>query len=275
MPNFHSSKFGANLKIMENFICILKGYYIMLELELLSFFAVGIYFAILLLLAFILSPKRRRHFKGKSGYENNLHILVIFRQVFLFFLPLMLSITFLGVAFTLEQLLSLLVLGLSINVFWIIQLPLLTRAQLFVDFSVDQLNDFDTNIILTPKTKHVIYGRIYNLGFSTLKNGTVLIYFGDQFEKSKCNIIPSDKEEYSNLEFRRRFGIQKAHAGVSFSPKENFLTMPPQEWFIFPIIVEISDCELDSNIEVQFYSENSWGVTKYHAQIKTQNSKAC
>lgn len=242
----------------------------MLGLTLSSFFAVGFYFILILILAFILSPKRRRYLKRKSGYEDNLHILVISRQILLFFLPLMLSITFLGVPFTLEQLLPLLVLGLSINIFWIIQLPLLTKAHLLIDFGVDQINDFDSNITLTPKTKHVIYIRIYNLGFSTLKNGTVLVYFGDQFEKSKCYIIPSNNEEYDKLEFKKCFSIQKAHAGVSFSPKENFLTMPPQEWFVFPVIVEISDCELDSKVEVQFYSENSWGVTKYHALIKTQ-----
>lgn len=210
----------------------------------------AVYFTSLIILVYLLSPKIRRKLKDKSDYERNLHSLVLFRQILLFFLPLMLSVAIFGVSFVSDQLLSLVVLGLSINVFWVVQLPLLTKAQLSVDFSVDQINDFDSNIILTPKTKHVIYTRIYNLGFSTLKNGTVLIYFGDQFEKSKCRIIPSNKEEYDKLEFKKRFSTQKAHAGVSFSPKENFLTMPPQEWFVFPVIVEISQCELDSKVEV-------------------------
>jgi len=234
----------------------------------------AVYFALLIILIFLLSPKIRRKMKDKSDYERNLHGLVLFRQILLFFLPLMLSVAIFGVSFASDQLLSLVVLGLSINVFWVVQLPLLTKAQLSIDFSVDQINDFDSGITLTPKTKQTIYTRIYNLGFSTLKNGTVLMYFGDQFEKSKCRIIPSDNKEYDKKEFKKRFSIQKAHAGVSFSPRENFLTMPPQEWFVFPVIVEISDCKLDSKVEVQFYSENSWGVTKYNALIKTKKSES-
>jgi hypothetical protein len=230
----------------------------------------AVYFALLIILIYLLSPKIRRKMKDKSDYERNLHSLVLFRQILLFFLPLMLSVAVFGVSFVSDQLLSLVVLGLSINVFWVVQLPLLTKAQLSVDFSVDQITDFDSSIMLVPRTKQVIYLRIYNLGFSTLKNGTVLMYLGDQFEKSTCRIIPSDDPEYDKLDFKKSFRIQKTHAGVSFSPKENFLTMPPQEWFVFPVIVEISHCELDSKVEVEFYSENSWGVTKYHAPIKTK-----
>lgn len=242
----------------------------MMWLYMLMIYFIGVYFAFLIILIFLLSPKTRRKLKDKNDYESNLHSFVLFRQILLFLLPLMLSIAIFGVSFTYDQLLPLIVLGLSINVFWVIQLPLLTKAQLAIDFSVDQINDFDSGITLTPKTKQTIYTRIYNLGFSTLKNATVLIYFGDQFEKSKCRIIPSDTEEYNKKEFKKCFRIQKAHAGVSFTPTENFLTMPPQEWFIFPVIVEISECELDSKVVVQFYSENSWGVTQYRAPIKTK-----
>jgi len=232
----------------------------------------AVYFALLIILIFLLSPKIRRKMKDKSDYEQNLHSLVLFRQILLFFLPLMLSVAIFGVSFAFDQLLSLVVLGLSINVFWVIQLPLLTKAHLSVDFSVDQITDFDTGIKLVPKAKHVIYMRIYNLGFSTLKNGTILMYLGDQFEKNNCRIIPNNDPAYDKLDFKKSFRIQKAHAGVSFTPNDNFITIPPQEWFVFPVIVEISECELDSEVEVEFYSENSWGVTKYHAPIKTKKN---
>jgi hypothetical protein len=256
---------------MENLICILLKIYSTMLVSYLSFFVLGMYFTLLIILAFILSPKKRRDFKGKTGYEEALHVLVISRQILLFLLPLMVSFAVFGVSFTSDQLLSLVILGLSINVFWVTQMPLLTKAQLAVDFSVDQLTDFHEGIILVPKTKQVIYLRIQNLGYSTLKNGTILLYLGDQFEKNKCQIIPSSNSAYDELDFKKTFRIQKAHAGVSITPNDNFITIPPQEWFVFPVLVEISDCELNSQVEVEFYSENSWGITKYHASIETKN----
>jgi hypothetical protein len=245
----------------------------MIWLNGLMIYLTGVYFALLLILIYLLSPKITRKFKYKQNYKENLYKLVLTRQILLFFLPLAIALAFFGVSFTSNQLLSLIILGLSINVFWVVQLPLLTKANLSIDFAVDQIDDFESGITLTQKTKQVVYIRIYNLGFSTLKNGTVLIYFGDQFEKSKCKIIPSDNEEYEKKDFKKRFSIQKAHAGVVFSPKENFITMPPQEWFVFPVIVEVPECELDSTLEVQFYSENSWGVTHHRAPIKTKEIK--
>jgi hypothetical protein len=238
----------------------------MLWLNLSLFLAIGLYFALLLILVFILSPKRRRYLKNKNGYEDNLHILVMSRQILLFFLPLMLSVTFLGAVFTLEQLLPLLVLGLTINIFWIIQLPLLTKAQLFIDFSVGDLDHFNSNLLLKPSNERLIYTRIYNMGFSTLKNATVLIYFGNDFE-----IIPCTDAKYKGLDFEKKFTIQKQHSGAIFTPKDNFQTLVPQEWFLFPVIIKTPKELLDnSKFTIQFYSENSWGLTKYIATIKTK-----
>src|SRR3990170_7932723 len=97
-------------------------------LSVLMIYAIGFYFKLLTILVFILSPMKRRDFRGKNGYESNLHIFVLIRQILLFLLPLMLSIVVLGVSFASDQLLSLVILWLSINVFWVVQLPLLTKA---------------------------------------------------------------------------------------------------------------------------------------------------
>jgi hypothetical protein len=175
----------------------------------------------------------------------------------------MLSIAILGVSFASNQLLSLFVLGLSINVFWVVQLPLLTKAQLLIDFGIDTVEKFDSKISLNTSSEHIIYTRIYNLGFSTLKNATVLFYFGRDFE-----IIPFSDLRYRGLDFEKRFTIQKGNSGVLFTPKDNYQTIPPQEWFLFPVIIKTPKHELDSRAEIQFYSENSWGLTKYPASIK-------
>ena len=228
------------------------------------------YFILLAIILYLLSPKMTRKLKYEGYYRENLHKFVLFRQILLFFLPLALSLVIFGVSFVYEQLFSLIILGLSINVFWVIQLPLLTKAQLSVDFSVDQVDKFSSGLTLIPKIKQVVYVRLYNLGFSSLKNGTVLIYFGEQFKTSKCTIVPCDDHEYDKLDFKKCFSIQKVHAGVLFTPKDNFLTIPPQEWFVFPVVVDIPQCKLDSKVKVQFYSENSWGVTEHIAPIKTE-----
>ena len=209
-------------------------------------YAIGFYFILLTILVFILSPKKRYDFRGKKGYEKNLHIFVLIRQLLLFLLPLMLSIVVFGVSFVSNQLLSLVVLGVSINVFWVVQLPLLTKANLFVDFSVDNIEKFDSRIEVNADKEHLIYTRIYNMGFSTLKNATVLIYFGKGF-----NVIGFKDSRYRDLDFEKMFTIQKCNSGVLFTPKDNFQTIVPQEWYLFPVIVKTPKKVLDK-IEVQF-----------------------
>ncbi len=232
--------------------------------------AIGIYFRLLILFIIILLPKVRRDSKETVRYyENNLHIIVIIRQFLLFLLPLMLSLIFLGIPFTSEQLLSLIVLGLSINVFWVVQLPLLTKAQLIIDFSVDKIGQgekFGKDILLKTNTEHVIYTRIYNLGFSTLKNFAFLIYFEEGVE-----ILPFGNKKYRELDFAKRFSIQKCHCGLLFPPTENFQTIPPQEWFVFPVIVKSSKSALERDVTILFNSENSWGQKRHIAKMKIKN----
>jgi hypothetical protein len=156
-----------------------------------------------------------------------------------------------------EHSLSLLILGLSINVFWIIQLPLVTKANVVVDFSVDNVENFRDEIDLKATTEQTIYFRIYNSGYSTLKNSVILIYFGQGIE-----IIPYKNLQYEQLDFKKSFSIQKCHRGVLFTPLKNFQTIPPQEWFVFPVIVK-SSYRIVSLVSFLLNSENSWGQTRY------------
>ena len=96
---------------------------------------------------------------------------------------------------------------------------------------------------------------IYNLGFSTYKNGMVLIYFGGEFD-----IIPCDEKTYNELDFNKKFTIQTKHGGVAFTPKENFQSIPPQEVFIFPVLLRVPNIAKNGNIKIIFSSENSWGM---------------
>ena len=145
------------------------------------------YFILLGHFVLFLLPQVRRELRTVHKYEGNLHIAVITRQILLFLAPLAISVTILGVEKTAQQLTGLFVLGLSINVFWVVQLPQLTKAHLYVDFAVDQIKEFHPSITIKGNSEHLVYTRIYNMGFSTLKNAMVLIYFGNNIEMIACD----------------------------------------------------------------------------------------
>ena len=64
-----------------------------------------------------------------------------------------------------------------------------------------------------------------------------------------------------DLDLKKKFSIQKIHGGAFFSPKDNFLTIPPQEVSIFPMYVKIPKRQKKGRMHIEFYSENSWGMT--------------
>ncbi len=230
-----------------------------------------LYFGVLGLTAFFLCPPLRKKLYllplpnklRKLNYESNLHYLVIFRQVLLFFFPFCVALAIFGVAPAWQQLTSLFVLGLSLNVAWISYLPMMTKANLYIDFSVDELKDLKPEITVKAESEHIIYARIYNLGFSTLKNTLVLIYFGQGFE-----IIPYEDDRYKKLDFSKYFSIQEGNCGVAFPPThENYQCLSPQEWFLFPVIIKTPKSQIQQSIEIQLCSENSWGLTKCQVPI--------
>lgn len=259
--------------MVENIICPDRNIRQIMQFhEFLIGASLGTYFGLLIVLVFYLLKKVRIHFYREkiSWFENNLHRFYGVRQLLLMFFPLIFSLTFLGLSHSWEQiqlilsehLLSLIVLGLSINVFWIIQLPLIMKANVIVDFSVDSLNNFKENeILLNSNSRHIVYTRIYNTGYSTLKNATVLIYF-----ERGVTIVPCDESIYGQFDFTKDFSIQNRHCGVAFNCLKNCMTIPPQEWFLFPVILNTKN-ELEEQINVQLYSENSWGIAKHFAKM--------
>jgi hypothetical protein len=216
-----------------------------------------------------LREKSERVLRAANNYEQNVHLLVIGRQILLFFLPFCVALLIFGVDTTKQQLTSLFVLGLSIEVFWVAYLPVLTRARLYIDFGVDELKDMKPEMTLNADSEYTIYTRIYNLGFSTLKNAVVLIYFGSGF-----GVVPFDDARYKQLDFSKFFSVQKVDYGVAFTPThDNYQNLPPQEWFLFPLIIKTPKSPVSRNAEIQVYSENSWGLSKYPFLIQIAENK--
>jgi hypothetical protein len=215
---------------------------------------------------------------GENFYERNLHYIVLVRQILLFFLPLAVGTVVLQDT-VLSQLSSLFVLGLSLNVFWIVQLPLLNKAKLLVTYSTKPLDEekpidyespdehYDNYLELQAGKINRVICAIYNLGFHTYKNAMVILYFGPEIE-----VIPCDDFEYKpymkKLDFNKIYSVQKKHGGAAFSSKDNYLTIPPQEVFLFPVLVRIRKTPVRDFVLVQFSSETSWGITEVKKPIK-------
>jgi len=225
-----------------------------------------IWIIFLLVFVIVLSPPIRRRINvtsifGKrwkkkiaNYYEDYLYILVIIRHILLFFAPLA-FFSIVDFSIVLEHSLSLILMGLSVIIFVSIQLPQLMKAHILVTFTIDK-KPYDSPIVFESGKEILVEGNIYNLGFSTYKNFVIIFYFGEDFERA---IVPCNNAKYQDLSFKKKFGIQKRHGGVFFSPKDNFLTIPPQEVFVFPMYIKVPKKEIDREMHIEFYSESSWG----------------
>lgn len=230
------------------------------------------YFEILGAFTYLLSSKTRRIFRKNRYYANHLNFFLLIRQILFFLFPLSLASAIALFTYDMNwvfgQFPTLIALGLSIIIFWIVELPLLTKADIFVDFGVDDGNAIPEDayidrILLDPEKDNIVNTRIQNLGFSTLKNALVVIYLGDGVD-----VVPCDDPEYNRLDFPKRFTIQKTHCGIKFTPKENFQTVPPQEVLVFQTKIRKPKNLQKGEVTIQFSSENSWGLREIKAPIE-------
>ena len=141
-------------------------------------------------------------------------------------------------------------------------MPLLTKAHFEIDFRVDNAKDFSPKLTIEANTEQIIQTRIYNLGFSTLKNASIVIYFGKKFE-----ILPFSDAKYIDIDFKKEFTVQKESGGAIFRPNKNFQTILPQMWLTFPVVVKVPNFEAPSKVIILVSSENSWGLTRYMAPL--------
>jgi len=244
-------------------------------LSIFQILGLSVYTIVLMIFITMLCPPVRRKLKEISlygdcfkkriaeSYEKYLYILVIIRQVLLFS-ALIVIVSIMDFSITLEYFPSLILLGLSIIVFVSVQLPLLMKAHILVNFKIDD-EVYDSTISFKPREDPtLVEARIYNLGFSTYKNSVAIFYFGEEFEILPCN---DPKYEHLKFHFKKEFSIQEIHGGALFSPKDNFLSIPPQEVFIFPMYIKIPEKEKKGIMHIDFYSENTWGMTVIYKQV--------
>lgn len=161
----------------------------------------------------------------------------------------------------LEHFIASLVLGLSILIFVSTQIPLLMKAHLLINFTVDGKGS-GSRINFRSGETHTVEVLIRNFGFSTYKNFVAKIYFGPDFK-----IIPYNHSKYKDLDFKKEFSIQKKHGGAMFTPKETFLTIPPQEVYIFPLIIKAPDEGKEYRLHIEFNAENTWGMNVIYKTI--------
>jgi len=198
-------------------------------------------------------------------YETHLHLLVLVRQILLLLIPTAVVMVLpTAVSILSKHFLSLIVSGLSILIFVSIQLPLLMKAHILITFKIDGEEQSSRINFRSGKTTYVESG-IHNLGFSTYKNFTIVFYFGGDFE-----ILPYDDPLYTALDFKKKFHVQRRHGGILFNPKDNFLTIPPQEVFVFPMWVKVPNKEKEGKMEILFFSENTWGMNRITRQISVR-----
>lgn len=241
---------------------------------------------------YLLPSVRKKHKLFKSTpvvsadnfYERNLHYFVIARQVLLFLLPVVtggaVSSAFFDSSAFSSQLTSLFVLGLAINVFWVTQLPSLTKANILVTFASEAIDEnpandevisetYDQSIVIKSGRINRIICAIYSLGFSAYKNAMIIIYLGNEFEIFPCD-DPQFGERLKKLDFFKTFAVQKKHGGAAFTSKDNFLTIPPQEVFLFPLFARLTKPvpKDKKHVHVEFSSESSWGITRVKVPLQ-------
>jgi len=134
------------------------------------------------------------------------------------------------------------------------------KAHIRVTFNID--GKWTRRINLRPGQTHKVEVAIQNLGFSTYKNFVAKFYYGKEFK-----ILPNNYRGYKDLDFRKEFSIQERHGGIMFTPKENFLTIPPQEVYVFPMYVKTPKEEKEYKLKIEFNAENTWGMNEVFIPI--------
>jgi len=210
-------------------------------------------------------------------YENGLRKMYILRLCLSFFLPV--SIAFIS-PFVLDSnlILSLLVMGLGLVAFSIIELPSLTEPHIFTSVIEGcQAKNFkceykegksckarENRLEISIKEKRIIFFRLQNLSLHTLKNCTVWFTLPENFKISEI-------QARKNVDFFKKYSIQKRNNAVKFSPTDNYLSVSPDDCLVFPIEAEVekpNDNWKSHRIEIQIASETTWGTYKYPFPIK-------
>jgi hypothetical protein len=128
---------------------------------------------------------------------------------------------------------------------------------------------YGDNLVIYPQKVNRVVFATYNLGFHTYKNALVILYFGEEFEVIPCDDFEF-KDRLHNLDFCKIYSVQKKHGGAAFNPKDNYLTIPPKEVFLFPVFVRVKRKPIREFVTLEFSSETSWGKTVMKIPMKLE-----
>lgn len=199
-------------------------------------------------------------------YEKYLHQIYLCRFIFMFFFPSAVVILFFGVEVTSKQFLNLLVMGLALVTFASIEHPLLTKPNVFITMLPTEKKSYreehEFSICVRAGEEKLLMFRVVNLGFHTIKNCTAIFYFHDGSKPLE------DPRLYNQVDFKKIFSIQRKNKGILFSPLNNFISIPPQEVVVFPVWIKASDAKGKGDVEVQIYSESTWGMSSIKIPIR-------
>ena len=232
-------------------------------------------FVIVFLITF--KPVRRAFYKGsfqnrhktirKIGlwYEDNLHKLYLTRLALTFLLPIALGILLFSNT-NQDFLLNLLLIGIALLTFSFIELPVLTKANLFlsqIEDCIGQLNCIykegisckakEEYLLMQPGDERVVMFRLQNLSLHSLKNCVFWFNIPKNFEVLAIN--PPDK-----IDFYKPYSIQKRNNTCMFT-FENGFSISPNDCAVFPIKLKLIKNNNDADKITFNYRRKRLGAT--------------
>jgi hypothetical protein len=221
-----------------------------------------------------LSFQSKHKISRKIGqwYENNLHNIYITRLALTFLFPIAVGVLWFS---NTDQgfLLNLLLIGVALLTASFVELPVLTKAHLFLSQIEDCLGEFkctykegisckarERKLVMLPGEDRIVLFRLQNLSLHTLKNCVVWFVFPRNFEIQKVS-------KQSTVDFGKPYSIQTRNNACMFN-LEPSLSISPNDCAVFPIKLKLIRNGNDTDrITVQLSSESTWGTAEEHLKV--------
>lgn len=137
-----------------------------------------------------------------------------------------------------------------------------TKGTTFIEEKVQE-------ITLKSNSKKLIWLMLHNNGKVIKDNWFINVDFEKNFEP-----IDIDKTEFKNVDFKKKYSIQKEKYQVAHFNSNDFSPLfPYDETFIFPIVVITPKKEGIFNVSIAVRTGNHRGTFKHNLKIKIINDK--
>ncbi len=256
--------FWINIISFQMLLCVFLLFYAILFLCTFSKLRRGFY-----IISF--QNKYGRLRKIGNYYEKHLHKLYLIRLLCTFLAPVALGVLLYSNT-NQDFLLNLILIGFALLTFSFIELPALTRANIFIS-QIENCNGNlkciykennsckarESYVYLNLQEERVFMFRLQNLSLHTLKNCKVWFTFPNNFEI---------KEVDKNEDFYKHFILQRRNNACFFPSHEGF-TISPSDCFVFPINLKLlKKGEKTDKVYVQFSCDTTWGTSESSFKIK-------